>query len=284
MNAMRVFVVGGTGVIGRQLMPRLVERGHKVVALVLEGEAAGWLSQLGIECAVGNILSPADLRAPLRSCDAAIHVATAVPRPGQPVDWTLNDRIRTEGTANLLNACRDLGVERYIQQGVVHLTADGTDQLRDEDAPPHPTRATESSIEMERLVKESGLGWTILRGGILYGPHAGQDEAWRAAARDGSLSLPGDGRGFISLIHVVDYARAVITALEHEPKRTVFNVVDDEPVPYATLFQHIAAVERGPSPKPGGAVVWASCRASNSRMRETFGWSPVYATYRSGWS
>jgi len=280
---MRIAVVGATGVLGRNTIPRLVERGHRVRALVRQPGQAAWLARLGIDAVVGDILEPASLPAVLAGCDAALHLATAVPRPGMPRDFSGNDRIRREGTRHLVAACRAAGVARYVQQSIAHIAADGSTRLLDETAPLQPAPTMASTVEMEATVRDSGLAWSILRGGAFYGPGTGRDEDWRGQARDGRLKLPGDGEGYISLIHVEDMADAVALAAERAPPQTLVAVVDDEPVTYRVLLRHIAALERGPEPASGGPPFYPSFRVANARARSVLGWAPAHASFRSGY-
>jgi nucleoside-diphosphate-sugar epimerase len=283
---MRIGVVGATGVLGKQVLPRLIERGHVVRAIVRREPEVTRLRQLGIDSVPGDILDADSLSRGLDGCDAALHLATAIPRAGTPnPDWSLNDRIRREGTGNLLDACRKLGIERYVQQSIAHLIADGSSDLLDESAPIRPSPRTASAADMEELVRSSGLRWTILRGGAFYGPHTGRDEAWRNDARTGRLQIPGDGTGFISLAHVADVADAVVLATEIAPDRSVLAIVDDQPVTYAELFRYLAHLEGGPNPQPGGGPTpWPSFRVSNARARQVLGWQPRLHTYRSGFT
>lgn len=283
---MRIGVVGVTGVLGRQVVPRLIERGHLVRAIVRREADLARLRRLGAEAVAGDILDRDSLAAALAGCDAALHLATAIPRAGTPhPDWSLNDRIRREGTRNLLESCHELGIERYVQQSIAHLVADGSSDLLDESAPIRPGPRTASAADMEELVRNSGLRWTILRGGAFYGPHTGRDEAWRSDARSGRLRLPADSNGFISLAHVSDIADAVVLAAEIAPAGALLAIVDDEPVTYGELFRYLARLEDGPDPEPGGPPApWPSFRVSNARAREVLGWRPRLRTYRSGFT
>ena len=158
---MRIAVIGATGVVGRHVVPRLREHGHEVRALVRAETDAGALRAVRIDAAQGDIFDIQSLRQALEGCAAALHLATAVPRPGQTPNWALNDRIRREGTASLLEACRNTGARRYVQQCIAFLVS-GTSDLIDETAPLLPARqATASAIDMERLVAASGLDWVI---------------------------------------------------------------------------------------------------------------------------
>jgi len=277
---MRVLVVGSTGVLGRQVCPRLVERGHQVRAVVRRPEAAHPLRAAGVEVLAGDILEPGSLQAAARGCDAALHLATAIPKAGG--DWSRNDRIRREGTRNLLAATEAAGVRRYVQQSIVMLYGDTGQTIVDESAPLQVAAHIQSAADMEQMVQASPLDWCILRGGLFYGAGAGLEEEWRQAAQAGDLLLPGSGGDLISLIHVVDMARAVVLAAESAPPHSIYNVVDDEPPHYADLFAYVAAQLGVKAPPAGGPQRRASFGCSNARIKRELGWQPAYPTYRSG--
>lgn len=278
---MRILVVGATGVLGRHVVPRLLERGHSVRAIVRSPERVPFLQQMGAETAIGDILDADSLHVAARGCHAALHLATAIPRSGDR-DWSLNDRIRREGTRNLLAAAAENGVHRYNQQSIAMLYNHAGHEIVEESAPLHPTPVIESAADMEELVRASALEWCILRGGLFYGAGTGREEEWRQAAREGLLELPGDGSDLVSLVHVVDMARAVVAATENAPPGSVYNVVDDEPVSYERLFAYIAAQVGGPEPNRGGPRVLRSFGCSNARAKRELGWQPAYPSYRSG--
>ncbi len=278
---MRILVVGGTGVLGRQVVPRLIERGHAVRVVVRRQAQAGMVEAAGAEAVAGDILDQESLVTAAAGCEAAIHIATAIPR-GPEGNWGLNDRIRREGTRNLLAASSVHGVGCYIQQSIAMLYGDTGSTVVDESAPLRPTPVIQSAADMEQMVRQSTLDWCILRGGMFYGAGAGLEEGWREAARRGELTLPGDGSDQISLIHVVDMARAVVLATESAQPGSVYNVVDDEPATYAQLFAYVAAQEDGPAPKAGGPHIRLSFACSNARIKQELDWQPAYPTYRSG--
>ncbi len=96
------------------------------------------------------------------------------------------------------------------------------------------------------------------------------------------MQLPGNGSTLISLIHVVDMARAVVQAVEEGPAFSIFNVVDDEPVSLRELYSSVAILVNGPEPKPGGQTPRSSLGCSNSLIKAKLNWAPAYPTYRSG--
>ena len=279
---MRIAVVGATGVVGRHVVPRLIERGHDVRPIVRSNEQLRRFQRLGLSAVQGDILDAASLEQGLRGCEGALHLATAIPPPGPAPDWTLNDRIRREGTANLIAACQATGVQRYVQQSIAWVVADSTASVLDETAPVRPTVVTASAVDMEAVVARSDLDWIILRGGAFYGVGTNRDDRWRRLARAGELRLPGDGSGYISLVHVTDMADAIAVGAASALSRVTLSIVDDEPVTYATLFRYIANVEDAPDPRSGGAATFPSFRVTNTLARTSLGWAPRIATYRSG--
>jgi len=101
-------------------------------------------------------------------------------------------------------------------------------------------------------------------------------------AREGTLSLPGDGSQLLSLIHVVDMARAIVHAVVAAPARSIYNVVDEEPVTYRDLYGYVATQAVGVEPRSGGEKTMPSLGCSNAKLKSDLGWMPVYPTYRSG--
>lgn len=281
---MRVALVGATGVLGRNVVPMLIENGHTVRVLVRAEAQARHLEQAGVETALGDILDPGTLLPVTSSTDVVLHLATAIPREGSRATWAANDRIRREGTRNLLDASLQNGVPRYVQQSITLLYGESTDVPANESSVLRPAPFIQSAADMEEMVRSSPLDWCILRGGLFYGPGTGTDDGWRKAAREVTLRLPADGSAFISLIHVVDMARAIVRSAESAPIRSVFNVVDDQPVTYRDLFRYIAAQEGSLPPEPGGDTTLPSLACSNARIRSELGWSPVFKTFRSGLS
>jgi 2-alkyl-3-oxoalkanoate reductase len=285
---MKIAVIGATGVLGRQVIPRLVERGHHVRAIVRQPAQAERLQRLGVEALLGDILHPDMLVPATIDCDAALHLATAIPKAGQAPDWRMNDRIRREGTHNFAGACQTNGVRRYVQQSITFLYGDHGTHLVDEGAAIQPSPSAQSAVDMESFVQAARFDWCILRGGLFYGTGTGRDDQWRQAAQAGTLQLPGDGSALISLVHVVDMARAVVMAVERATARSIYNVVDDQPVDYRTLYYYVAAQVNGAEPRPGGevvlrgGVVLPSLGCRNTRMKTELGWEPLYPTYRSG--
>jgi len=279
---MRIVVIGSTGVLGRHVVPRLVELGHQVRAIARKPAKIHRWQRMGVEAVPGDILSPDTLLPATLNCDAAIHLATAIARPGEAQDWSTNDRIRREGTRNFIAACQINGVRRYVQQSIALIHGEHGQDIIDESASIQPNPITQSAVDMENFVRASDFEWCILRGGLFYGPTTGREDAWRHAAQAGTLQIPGDGTSLMSMVRVVDMARAVVMAIETAPAGSIYLVVDDRPVAWLTLYRYLAAQVNASEPEPGGELFLPSLGCSNARIKAELKWEPLYATYQAG--
>lgn len=279
-----VAIAGASGVLGRHVVARLRERGYAVKALVRSARARAFAEQTGAEAIDGDLFEPQSLEPLVRGAGVVINLATSIPNPldrAGPVDWSANDRVREQGTDNLLAACRGQAPRLFIQQSVAFLHRSGPDWA-DEDSPVQPIPLTASAERAEAMARASGLPWCIVRGGAFYGAASGRDLAWREAVRASRLRLPGDGKGYVSLIHVADMAEAVVCCVERAEAGSLFNVVDDRPVTWRELLGHIAALDDAPMPEPGGDALLPSFRVRNLRARQALRWQPFFPSYLSG--
>jgi nucleoside-diphosphate-sugar epimerase len=124
---MRVFVAGGSGVLGRRLVPQLVERGHRVTATTTSAAKLATIEALGAEAVVMDGLDAASVGRAVASAEpeAIIHQMTAInpvhagkPDIKHPDQWFAGtNRLRVEGTDHLLAAAQAQGVTRFLAQG-----------------------------------------------------------------------------------------------------------------------------------------------------------------------
>ena len=240
MSAIRIAVIGASGVLGRHVVPRLVEAGHAVRISYRNEATAARFAHLNADAMQADLFDGNSLSRLVDGVDAVLHLATAIPKGGG-TDWSLNDRIRREGTVNLLAACQRGGVGRYVQQSIAMILCADDSRPQTEADPVRGDGVLASALDMEAAVRAADLDWRIVRGGAFYGPGTGREEAWRAAAGAGSLEVPGDGSAYVSLIHVADMAAAVAACLDADAPRTIWNAVDDLPVTTAVLMTGIAA-------------------------------------------
>ncbi len=274
-----IAVVGATGVLGRHIIPRLIEQGFRVRAIARRPETP-WLRGLSIETVAADILDRDQMLRSVDGCTAVIHAATAIPKPGAAGDWSLNDRIRREGTQNLLDAASEVGAEHYVQQSIAMLSNVSNERPQMEDDAIHGEGRLASAVEMEALVKAAPLDWRIVRGGLFVGPGTGRAEALNADLRNPDWRIPGDGSDWLSLVHVADMAAAMVSVLTSGNAHGIYNAVDDEPVTWSQLCTYLAAAADIHLPAAGGPRAVPSFRISNARLRG-IGWAPRYPSFRS---
>ena len=280
---MKIAVVGAHGVVGRATIPLLLERGFFVRGIGPRAGASVTTECDRFEFVTGDILNCEQMYEAISGFDVVIHLATAVPKPGPVMDWSKNDIIRRQGTASLLQACARARVPRYIQQSVTMLYRAGGSTWLDEDSELAPNAVLESAFDMEFLVREAGSAWIILRGGLLYGPSTGREAGWFAQARSGKLRVPGDGSDFASFLHQDDFGAAICNACDARTmERKIFNIVDDEPATWRTVFDFVASRARAAMPPIGGPVIFPSQRVRNARAKAALKWAPKYRSYREG--
>ena len=304
----RVFVAGATGVIGRRLVPRLLEAGHDVVGMTRSEERAAGLREHGADAVVADAFDAAAVERAVVEArpDVVIHQLTDIPQAINPrkqeEQFAGNDKLRVDGTRNLAAAAKAAGVRRMISQSIAFAYEPGT-TLCTEDDPLYLSaeqpwkRSVEAvdSLESQTLGIE-GVEGVVLRYGYFYGPgsaYAG-DGSIAAMVRKRAFPIVGKGGGVHSFIHVDDAASATVAALERGAPG-IYNVVDDDPAPVrAWLPEYAAALEARPPrrvPKfvarmvAGRFAVYVMTDlqgATNDKAKRELGWVPKWASWRQG--
>jgi nucleoside-diphosphate-sugar epimerase len=264
---MRVFVAGGTGVMGRRLVPQLVARGHQVTATTTSAAKLDLLAQLGADGVVMDGLDAVSVREAVAAAepDAIVHQMTAI--AGKPdmkhIDrwFATTNRLRTEGTDHLLAAAEAAGVSHFVAQS--YASWNGIRQggwVKTEDDPLDPETGTmmHAGAEAIRHVEDVVLraDGAVLRYGGFYGPGATDDQV--ELVRKRQFPLVGGGAGYSSWVHLDDAASATVLTVEQKA-RDVFNIVDDEPAPASEWLPHLAACAGAKRPMRGSPSGWPGC-------------------------
>jgi len=294
---MRIFVAGGTGVLGRAAVPLMVGSGHDLTVVARSGDREALVRGLGATPVSLDIFDGDALRRAVDGHEVVANLATHIPRASRmavPSAWHDNDRIRTLGSTNLADAALATGAARFIQESISFLYADAGDAWISETSPVEATAnlATALTAESNALrVAESGAVGVALRFAQFYGPdsHTTLDTIKYAKRRVAG----GFGRKtFVSSITTDDAGAAVVAALT--APSGIYNVADDEPVTreeYATVLAKAIGAKppiippRGMARLAGGraAALARSQRVSNRRFKEATGWSPATPSIREGW-
>jgi len=300
---MRVFVAGGSGVLGRRLVPQLVARGHQVTATTTSAAKLGLLEQLSAEGVVMDALDAASVGEAVAAArpDAIVHEMTAlsVAHAGKPNLRKANrffaatNRLRTEGTDHLLAAAQATGVSHFVAQG--HASMNGIRKggwVKTEEDPLEVLEGTKAIRHLEDVVVKAG--GTVLRYGGFYGPGAWDEQL--ALVRKRLFPLVGGGTGYVSWVHVDDAASATVLALEQSAKG-VFNIVDDEPAPVSAWLPFLAECARAKQPRripawlarllAGEMAVGIMTEGrgfSNAKAKRELGWQLRYPSWRQGFT
>jgi nucleoside-diphosphate-sugar epimerase len=182
-------VTGATGFVGRALLEEAGKQGVEIRALTRRPQKKA----PGVEWISGDLHDRKALRRLVRKAEAVIHVAGVVNAP-DPAGFHLGN---VEGTLTVVEAAVAAGVPRFVY--VSSLAA----------REPKLSQYGASKAHAEKLVKASGLDWTIVRPPAIYGPHDREMFEMFRAARWGVLPMPPPGR--VSMVHVQDLARLLLT-------------------------------------------------------------------------
>jgi nucleoside-diphosphate-sugar epimerase len=250
---MRVFVAGGTGVIGQRLVAQLVARGHQVTATTTSTAKLDKLSQLGADGVVMDGLDAASVGEAVAKArpDAIVHQMTAISpgHAGKPDmkhfdRWfAITNRLRTEGTDHLLAAAEATGVSNFVAQG--YASWNGIREggwVKTEEDPLDLLAGTSANAGMMALRHVEDVvvpaGGAVVRYGSLYGPEVTDDQV--ELLRKRQFPLVGAGTGYCSFLHLDDAATGAVLAVEQNAKG-LFNIVDDEPAPAREWLPYLAA-------------------------------------------
>jgi nucleoside-diphosphate-sugar epimerase len=302
----RVFLAGATGVIGSQLVPLLLADGHQVTGMTRSPHKADALRASGADALVADALDAKAVTSAVEAArpDAVIHELTAIPQRLDPRkivrDFTLTDRLRTEGTRNLIAAAQKAGASRFIAQSIAFAYAPGPPgTVHGEDDPliaDPPTQFVRSAKAIAELERQTLAADGLLRYGYFYGPGSSISARGSLAEEFAKRRLPvvGGGAGVWSFIHVHDAAQATLAALTHGAAGA-YNVVDDEPAPVSEWVPALAQALGAKSPRrvpawlarplAGEYGVYTMTRvqgASNARAKAELAWTPRYESWREG--
>ncbi|MHA6669868.1 NAD-dependent epimerase/dehydratase family protein [Homoserinimonas sp. A447] len=304
---MRVFVAGGTGVIGSRVVPRLIAGGHQVTATTTSPGKVDFLRRLGADAVIMDGLDPLSVGEAVAEAqpDAIVHQMTAIApvHAGKPdikhMDrWFAQTiRLRTEGTDHLLAAAAAAGASTFVAQSYASWNGIGEGGwVKTEEDPLalHIGTAAEKGMATIRYLEDAVLraGGAVLRYGSLYGPGAIDDQV--ELVRKRQYPLIGQGAGYSSWVHLDDAASATVLAVEQRATG-VFNIVDDEPAPAREWLPYLA--KSAGAKRPMRVPVWLARLLagdvavimmtegrgfSNARAKRELGWTLRYPSWRQG--
>ncbi len=298
---LKVFVAGGTGVLGRATLPALLAAGHRVRSTARGNAKAELVRSLGAEPVDCDLYDLNSLRQAIAGSEVVIRLTTKIGSLRSMRDtkaWAETNRLRTEGARILVDAALAEGVKAYIHESITFVYADGgtrwlNEDSRLDDGGSEVLRAALAGEREEARFSEAGGRGIVLRFGGFYGADAPSTEETIALARKRMLFQIGPGTNYFSSIHVSDAGRAVAAALA-APAGT-YNVCDDQPVLFAEYLRALTAAIGAKTPlhMPGflGSLMFGqawnyfsrSQKVSNARLKTLAGWQPAVKSVLEGW-
>ena len=298
---MRIMLAGATGTLGGPLVEQLLHAGHDVVGITRSREGAERLVAVGAMVIRADVL---DREALLRAgqdqtADAVIHQLTALKKaPARHQHMHDTNRLRIQGSDNLVEFAQHLGASRFVTQSIVFgygyrdhgaafLTEDSSFGTR------HGNSFDEHIAAMVHAEKMAigtpGLDGVCLRYGLMYGGDVGTVVRM---LRKRALPVARNG-GRLPFVHHRDAAAATVAAVERGRPGAVYNVVDDAATTFRSLITGIAEAFGAPTPMvlpqwlldlaaPYGGFVLGrvSMHVSNACAKQELDWEPTFPTYR----
>jgi len=290
----KVFVAGASGTIGIPLVRALVDAGHQVVALTRSPGKCSALEALGASAVVADALDRDALVATVSAAQPThvIHQLTALPKEGprRPSDIEPTNRLRVEGTANLLHATIGVRARRFIVGSFAPLAGMGSASTQG--------AAAAAVRSMERQViqaaREGLIEGVVLRYGMFYGPGVPSTAALVDMVRRRRLPVVRGDAGQLPLIHIDDAVNATVLALERATAGATYDIVDDYPASMTEIVTTLA--KYAGSSAPFRVPAWlprlvapylARMTAmrmplSNAKAKAELGWQPKYPTIQQG--
>lgn len=272
---MRIFLAGGSGVIGTRLIPALVAAGHDVVATTRRQENVARLSELGAMPVVVDVYDADRLDAVVAEArpDLVLHELTDLSEH----DTDANARLRREGTANLVHAAVAAGIRRMVAQSITWIFPAGYRPATEDDAI-IPASAVD---DLERSVRSMPHA-TVLRYGMLYGPGTWYAPGGELAEAVRAGRVPATP-AITTFAHIDDVIDATVKALAWPDG--IYHIVDDEPAPGTAWLPVFATALGAPAPQIAPLAEGAPLgRAVSNAKAKGMGWTPIHPTWREGFT
>jgi len=293
-----VFLTDGTMPLARVLTRLLIEGGHKVTAMTDTADGAAMIREDGGLPVFADPNRAGEIVGMLKlaKADVIVHIA--------PQNANLSPYARTsysaeqvlESTKAIVEAAQTAEIGYFVYPSFAMLYgntggtfADETKSLGKVDDP-----LAKVGRQAEILVMESGLNYTILRAGYVYGPTSPVMRAISDALSAGRPVHTGKGDNVAPWVTTVDMATALYLAIYEQPHNEIFNIVDDLPATPREFLDQLA-IEQGIATQGGMAallkrfnrpqapeLLGLSTRVSNIKAKDALGWTPKFADYKAG--
>ncbi len=262
-SSQQIFLTGGSGYVGRNLITSFIDQGHAVVALARSDAAARAVEQRGARAYRADLLS-GDLAAGMHGCDAVVHAAADTDHVG---GGARQHRVNVDGTRRVIDAAGRAGVARVLLLSTESVLASGRALVGVDERAPLPRRAiggySRSKAEAERIAlaaNTENLAVSVLRPRFVWG----RDDTTALpqlceAARSGQLAWISGGNYLTSTTHIATLCAAVSAALRYARAGEVYFVADQQPVEFRAFITALLETQgvAAPARSVPRALLWA---------------------------
>jgi nucleoside-diphosphate-sugar epimerase len=297
---MKIFVIGGTGLVGSYLIPGLVSEGNDVYVLTRNKSKIEKIRKLGAYGILGDIRKPHLFRNKLHQ-NPDIMVLLAMPSviPGRRITRKRKKELKEETNdffRNTMDLAMHYDVPVILPGGTSYHTE--KDEIADESWPILRLGLTEIGSDTDEMVNKAIKTNNPKIIQLIYGKIYGNGGLFRVMynmMEKGRSKIIGKGDNYIPNIHAGDAANAIIKAIEKMPIGEKFIIADDTPVTQKDFTLYMAELMNKKRPgkipafiiklilgKDFYEIIRMNCKVSNEKAKRMLGWSPQYPSFKEG--
>jgi NAD dependent epimerase/dehydratase family. len=297
---MKILVIGGTGLVGSYLLPRLIEKGDEVFALTRNIDKIDRINKLGAHGILGDIRNPLSFKSSLpKKLDIIVLLAMPTVKPGQRITKKRKEALREE-TNDFFRNSMDLAIQFNIPVILPSGTSFKTvnDEIADETWPILRTGLTEIGKDTDEMFSQAKKTQNPKVIQLLYGKIYGNGGLFRFMYNmmaKGRSKIIGKGDNYIPNIHASDAATAIVQTIEKLPIGERIIIADDTPVSQKNFTAYMAELMNKKRPghipafiikfvlgKDFYEIIRMDCKVSNAKAKRLLDWKPEYPSYKEG--
>ncbi|MGD9202201.1 MAG: NAD(P)-dependent oxidoreductase [Chitinispirillia bacterium] len=297
---MKIFVIGGTGLVGSYLLPILIKEGNRVFALTRNSDKLVRISKSGAQGIIGDIrnLDGFKMNLPER-LDIIVLLAMPSIRPGHRITKKRKEELKIETNdffRNSMDLAKEYNIPIILPSGTCFNTKNN--ETADETWPIHRIGLTEIGEDTDEMVNKAIRENNPKVIQLLYGKIYGNGGLFRfmyEMMKKGRFKIIGKGDNCVPNIHAKDAAYAIIKAIGKQPIGEKFIIADDTAVTQKDFTNFMADIMHKKRPghipaliirlvlgKDFYEIVRMNCKVSNNKAKKILDWKPEFPSYKEG--
>ena len=297
---MRIFVIGGTGLVGSYLLPRLVEKGDEVFALTRTEDKIERINKLGAHGILGDIRNPQKFKGALpNKLDIIVLLAMPSVKPGHRMTRKRKEELRREINdffRNSMDLAMHFNIPIILPSGTSFKTEN--DEIADETWPILRIGLTEIGKDTDEMFSQALKTQNPKVIQLLYGKIYGNGGLFRFMynmMEKGRSKIIGKGDNCIPNIHASDAASAIVKTIEKLPIGERIIIADDTAVSQKDFTVYMAELMNKKQPghipafiirlvlgKDFYEIIRMNCKVSNAKAKRLLDWKPKFPSYKEG--